>query len=43
MIIQKIETKNKKWGLTRSRKGLTRSRKKNKKKNEEIIEKAQVG
>ena len=36
MIIQKIETKNKKWGLTRSRK-------KNKKKNEEIIEKAQVG
>jgi hypothetical protein len=32
MIIQKIETKNKKWGLTRSRKGLTRSRKKNKKK-----------
>jgi hypothetical protein len=32
MIIQKIETKNKKWGLTRSRKGLTRSRKKKKKK-----------
>lgn len=30
MTIRKIKTKNRKWGLTRSRKGLTRSRKKKK-------------